>query len=99
MIKLDVCWHAGDSHTIALTQRGAVYGWGTYRDATGVYGFAEGHKYALLPTLVREPQKAADQAVKIARGEFWELSCHFRNKLSLHSVYLKMSSPHKALAK
>lgn len=59
---------AGDSHTIALTARGAVYGWGTYRDATGVYGFAPDTKYGLRPTLVWAPAKSADQAVKIASG-------------------------------
>lgn len=45
-----------------------MYAWGTYRDATGVYGFAVGTRIALLPTLVWEPTKPADQALKIASG-------------------------------
>ncbi len=59
---------AGDSHTAALTEKGAVYAWGTYRDATGVFGFAPGVKVGLLATLVWDPKKAADQAVKVASG-------------------------------
>lgn len=59
---------AGDSHTVALTEKGAVYAWGTYRDATGVFGFAPGVRVGLLATLVWDPKKAADQAVKVASG-------------------------------
>ncbi|KAA6415269.1 MAG: regulator of chromosome condensation [Trebouxia sp. A1-2] len=59
---------AGDSHTVALTEKGAVYAWGTYRDATGVFGFAPGVRVGLLATLVWDPKKAAEQAVKVASG-------------------------------
>jgi len=45
-----------------------VYAWGTYRDATGVFGFAPGVKVGLLATLVWDPKKAAEQAVKVASG-------------------------------
>jgi alpha-tubulin suppressor-like RCC1 family protein len=31
----------GDSHSCALTELGAVWAWGTYRDASGVMGFAK----------------------------------------------------------
>jgi regulator of chromosome condensation len=31
---------AGDSHTVALTRRGSVYGWGTFRDNKGVWAFS-----------------------------------------------------------
>jgi hypothetical protein len=31
----------GDSHTCALTELGAVWAWGTYRDGSGVMGFAK----------------------------------------------------------
>ncbi len=62
------CVGSGDSHTVALTSQGAVFGWGTYRDATGVYGFAPDVKFGLRPTLVWAPTKSADQAVKIATG-------------------------------
>jgi regulator of chromosome condensation len=30
---------AGDSASFALTEDGLVYGWGTFRDETGIYGF------------------------------------------------------------
>ncbi len=45
-----------------------MYAWGTYRDATGVFGFAPGVKVGLLATLVWDPKKAAEQAVKVASG-------------------------------
>ena len=63
---------AGDSHSTALTSLGAVYAWGTYRDATGVFGFAPGKRIGLLPTLVWDPKKSADQAVKVASGGAWQ---------------------------
>ena len=76
------CCLAGDSHTVALTGKGAVYAWGTYRDATGVFGFAPGMRVGLLATLVWDPKKAADQAVKVASGTklclaAWLLACTF----------------------
>lgn len=52
-----------------LTEHGAVFAWGTYRDATGVYGFSPSTRIALVPTLVLEPTTPDDQAVKIASGE------------------------------
>ena len=72
--KLQHC-DAGDSHSTALTSQGAVYAWGTYRDATGVFGFAPGKRIGLLPTLVWEPKRAADQAVKLASGTLAILCC------------------------
>eukprot|EP00884_Botryococcus_braunii_P000004 jgi/Botrbrau1/10003/Bobra.0012s0092.1 len=47
---------AGDSHTVALTAQGFLYGWGTYRDSTGVFGFSPKEHIALLPTLVYSPK-------------------------------------------
>lgn len=52
-----------------LTEHGAVFAWGTYRDATGVYGFSSSTRIALLPTLVWDPTTSGDQAVKIASGK------------------------------
>lgn len=46
-----------------------MWAWGTYRDTTGVYGFSPQSRFALLPTLVWDPKKADDQAVKIASGK------------------------------
>ncbi|CAL8462036.1 g1567 [Coccomyxa elongata] len=59
---------AGDSHTMALTELGFVWGWGTFRDSSGVLGFSPTQRIALVPTLVHEPAVPEDQAVKIASG-------------------------------
>ena len=59
---------AGDSHTVALTATGAVYGWGTYRDASGVFGFAPGVRIARTPIAVHTPTTRPTQAVKIVSG-------------------------------
>lgn len=56
---------AGDSHTMALSNQGTVYGWGTYRDASGQVGLqADGvkHKPTVILTLQNNP------IVKIASG-------------------------------
>ena len=29
---------AGDSHSLALTEDGCVYGWGAFRDKSGAFG-------------------------------------------------------------
>ena len=59
---------AGDSHTCALTELGAVWAWGTYRDASGVMGFAPGTRVQLTPVCVYAPARAEAQAVRIASG-------------------------------
>ncbi|EGF76941.1 hypothetical protein BATDEDRAFT_36131 [Batrachochytrium dendrobatidis JAM81] len=42
----------GDSVTAALTREGRVYAWGTFRDNTGIFGFAPGIKEQALPYLM-----------------------------------------------
>jgi regulator of chromosome condensation len=64
----DVVFNAGDSHTVALTEQGFMYGWGTYRDSSGVYGFSPEERIALVPTLVYSPKSEAEQVVKIGSG-------------------------------
>lgn len=59
---------AGDSHTCVLTERGAVYAWGTFRDSSGVMGFGPHTRIQLTPALVYEPHRAEDQVVRIASG-------------------------------
>lgn len=59
---------AGDDFTVALTEQGYVYGWGTYRDADGVYGFSPEQRNALVPTLKYSPKSASDRVVKIGSG-------------------------------
>ncbi|KAJ8289294.1 hypothetical protein COCON_G00019530 [Conger conger] len=55
---------AGDSHTAALTEEGAVYAWGSFRDNNGVIGLLEPMKKSMLPVKfhIDEP------VVKIASG-------------------------------
>lgn len=53
---------------MALATGGAVWAWGTFRDASGVYGFSPSERIALLPTLVHAPAAAADRVVKISSG-------------------------------
>lgn len=59
----------GDSHTVALTEAGAIWAWGTFRDASGVFGFSPSERIALLPTLVHCPGAPDERVVKIASGE------------------------------
>eukprot|EP00884_Botryococcus_braunii_P000003 jgi/Botrbrau1/10002/Bobra.0012s0091.1 len=59
---------AGDSHTVALTAQGFLYGWGTYRDSSGVFGFSPKEHIALLPTLVYSPKSLDEQVVKVDSG-------------------------------
>ncbi|KAL4446354.1 hypothetical protein ABPG77_003161 [Micractinium sp. CCAP 211/92] len=58
----------GDSHTCALTETGAVWAWGTYRDASGVMGFGPHTRIQLTPTCVYDAKKADEQIVRIASG-------------------------------
>lgn len=53
---------------MALASSGAVWAWGTFRDASGVYGFSPTDRIALLPTLVHAPASAAERVVKVASG-------------------------------
>jgi len=56
---------AGDSHTMALSDKGTVFGWGTYRDASGQVGLqADGikHKPVVILALQNDP------VTKIASG-------------------------------
>ncbi len=59
---------AGDSHTMALTREGEVWGWGTFRDSSGVYGFAPGTRMQLSPALVYAPPTPEARVAKISSG-------------------------------
>ena len=61
--------HAGDSHTMALTEKGFIYGWGTFRNSSGVFGLSTQDRLALMPVLVYSPASPAQQAVKIVSGQ------------------------------
>ena len=53
---------------MALTEQGFIYGWGTFRNSSGVYAFSAQDRLALLPVLVYSPDAPARQAVKIVSG-------------------------------
>lgn len=55
---------AGDSHTAALTERGQVFIWGSFRDNNGVIGLLEPMKTSLSPQRV----PIDDPIVKIVSG-------------------------------
>lgn len=59
---------AGDSHTAALTELGAVYSWGVFRGNSGPFAFLPGTPFALEPELVYTPQSAQSQIVQISSG-------------------------------
>ncbi|KAI8929480.1 regulator of chromosome condensation 1/beta-lactamase-inhibitor protein II [Entophlyctis helioformis] len=54
----------GDSISAALTREGRVYAWGTFRDKTGIFGFAPGIKIQDRPHLIPELKSV----VQIAAG-------------------------------
>jgi alpha-tubulin suppressor-like RCC1 family protein len=53
---------------VALTEHGAIWAWGTFRDASGVFGFSPAQRIAVAPVLVYNPASADQRAVKIASG-------------------------------
>lgn len=53
---------------MALTDAGSVYGWGTFRDAGGVFGFAPGTRIQLTPALVYRPVAPDARISRIASG-------------------------------
>lgn len=67
--------HAGDSHTMALTQQGFIYGWGTFRNSSGVFSFSAQERLALQPVLVYSPENPARQAAKIVSGQDIQTLC------------------------
>ncbi|QDZ17650.1 regulator of chromosome condensation [Chloropicon primus] len=58
---------AGDSHCMALLTSGEVWGWGSYRNSSGVLGFSEQTKIQRLPTKVDIPITSG-KIVEIASG-------------------------------
>lgn len=54
---------------MALTEAGFIWAWGTFRDASGVFGFSPSERIAVLPTLVHRPTEASERVVKIASGD------------------------------
>ncbi|RPA83728.1 RCC1/BLIP-II [Ascobolus immersus RN42] len=53
---------AGDSISIAVTEDGLVYGWGTFRNDEGILGFSETIDVARRPELIQGVQDVVDVA-------------------------------------
>ena len=53
---------SGDSHTCVLTELGAVWAWGTYRDASGVMGFDPHTRIQVRTPLPAVPTATASSA-------------------------------------
>ncbi|KAL8945157.1 MAG: hypothetical protein Q9211_000309 [Gyalolechia sp. 1 TL-2023] len=51
---------AGDSHTLALTDEGLVYGWGTFRNNEGILGFNKDTLVQNTPALLPGLKKIVD---------------------------------------
>lgn len=63
---------AGGGFTFVLTDTGAVYGWGLFKDEvldSDAKQFCGGVKLQRLPTLIFEPEDLRDRIVKLAAGE------------------------------
>lgn len=63
----DVCI-TGDSHTMAVTESGEVWGWGTFRDTGGVFGFSPGTHIQLVPVEVYHPGALDTRVAKVSSG-------------------------------
>ena len=60
---------ATDSGSFVLTEDGSVYGWGTFRNEHGVFGFNPTSQKQLRPTLVYKPRgRHAPPVVKLGAG-------------------------------
>jgi len=57
---------AGDSHTVALTEDGRVFYWGTFRDSSGSFGLTPDGQLRKLPVHLALPGNL--EVVKISSG-------------------------------
>ncbi len=53
---------------MALTEGGAVYGWGTFRDSSGVFGFSPATRIQLTPAPVYLPASLDSRIARIVSG-------------------------------
>jgi regulator of chromosome condensation len=61
---------AGDGFTFVLTEEGAVYGWGQFKDdVCSTKQFSPTVKLQRLPARVYQPESARDAVTKLASGE------------------------------
>lgn len=61
---------AGDSVSLALTDEGLVYGWGTFRDDKGIFGFSQISGHKVVPEQARPVQiKGLTKIKQITCGE------------------------------
>ncbi|GMH41965.1 hypothetical protein BSKO_09884 [Bryopsis sp. KO-2023] len=59
---------AGDDHTLLLTDEGTVWGFGSFRNGSGIMGFSPGVEHQLTPVKVYHPASPAKRAVKVSSG-------------------------------
>lgn len=57
----------GDSHCMALLSTGEVWGWGAFRNSSGVLGFSDENKIQKVPSKVNIPS-GSSRIVEIASG-------------------------------
>jgi Regulator of chromosome condensation (RCC1) repeat len=60
-----VALSAGDSHTMALDENGAVYGWGTFRDSGGVMGFKPGQRISVCRFALQQRLEACCRILEV----------------------------------
>jgi len=73
---------AGDCHSIALTEHGSVYGWGTFRDNNGTLGFLTKCNLQKAPVQLTLPEPAVSiasgnnhAAILSSSGEIFTFGC------------------------
>ena len=75
-IMVDIA--AGDCHSAALTDTGAVLTWGTYKDSSGYIGYTRDIEKSNFPTRVPMPRKNSKKTTgiitKIASGDNHQLA-------------------------
>jgi regulator of chromosome condensation len=73
-----VALSAGDSHTMILDDKGAVHGWGTFRDSGGVMGFKPGQRLSVCKLTLHISLRGRFNGLEITADCFGapRLVCH-----------------------
>jgi len=57
-----------ESATFVMTEVGAIYGWGTFKDSTGIIGFSPTTKIQRVPICIYKPNRRQPRATKLVAG-------------------------------